>query len=174
MPAQEEVASNDILKLDQKNSQSNAQSACIYERILSWRRQRSLVPQTLLSVYSLRRILSLGKQKSKSVYIEKSSTYRTEVFSLVALYCSNGYIILRYAGPSNDTRNVLPILRYIPWFVNNDTEGDNDAHHSSDSSGVIKGKGATIQLKLCALTIMANNYSSCARTEAYIVCPLYQ
>ena len=86
----------------------------------------------------------------KSVYIEKSSTCRTEVFSLVALYCSNGYIILRYAGPSNDTRNVLPILRYIPWCVNNGTEGDNDAHHSSDGSGVIKGKGYNHTVKaLC-------------------------
>ena len=110
----------------------------------------SPIPKPLLSVYSLRRILSLGKQKSKSVYIEKSSTCRTEVFSLVALYCSNGYIILRYAGPSNDTRNVLPILRYIPWCVSNGTEGNNDVHHSTDSSGVQKGKGYNHTVKaLC-------------------------
>ena len=110
----------------------------------------SPVSKPSLSVYSLRQILSLGKQKSKSVYIEKSSTCRTEVFSLFALYCSNGYIILRYAGPSNDTRNVLPILRYIPWCVNTGTEGSNGGHSSTDNSGALKGRGYNHTVKaLC-------------------------
>ncbi len=86
-----------------------------------------MAQQSSLAIYTLKRILSLGKQKSKPVHIETSTTCRTEVFSLVALYCSNGYIILRYAGPSNDTRNVLPIVRYIPWAVSDDSFESNNS-----------------------------------------------
>ena len=85
-----------------------------------------------LAIYTLKRILSLGKQRSKAVHIKTSTTCRTAVFSLVALYCSNGYIILRYAGPSNDTRNVLPIVRYIPWSVSSDSFESNNTDKDLD------------------------------------------
>ena len=93
-----------------------------------------------LAIYTLKRILSLGKQRSKAVHIKTSTTCRTAVFSLVALYCSNGYIILRYAGPSNDTRNVLPIVRYIPWSVSSDSFESNNTDKNLDKKNIKRKK----------------------------------
>ena len=66
-------------------------------------------------IYTLRRVLHLKRQISTPVHILAAAVCPIDTFSLIAAACSNGFLFLRYAGPSSTYPKVLPAIRLLPW-----------------------------------------------------------
>jgi len=81
-------------------------------------------------IYTLRRVLHLKRQISTPVHILAAAVCPVDTFSLIAAACSNGFLVLRYAGASSTNPKVLPAIRFLPW---------SSVHHRS-AGGVCAGE----------------------------------